>query len=64
MKAGEIYKVEIGFDGERQCEQCPLKGEEEYTCRAKKLGDDYLHFESWEVIIATCPLIFVREVHC
>jgi hypothetical protein len=30
MKAGEIYKAEIGFEGERHCEQCPLKGEEEY----------------------------------
>ena len=64
MKAGEIYKVEIGFLGEKHCLYCPLRDKEDDTCNLQQFNDENSHFASWEDQMIGCPLRFDREVTC
>ena len=64
MKAGEVYKVEIGFSGERHCLRCHLREKKDDSCNIQQIGDDNLQFDSWEKQMARCPLVFDREVYC
>jgi len=65
MKAGEIYKVEIGFEDKRHCIRCPLRNKEDDSCNLQQIGDgENLQFETWESQMAGCPLVFDMEVYC
>lgn len=62
VKSGEIYTVEIGFNKQKHCLQCPLRNKNDDTCNLQTLGDYNLEFDSWELQMLGCPLKFNREV--
>jgi hypothetical protein len=64
VKAGEIYKVEIGFEKERHCLQCPMRDKYDDSCNMQQIGDDNLQFDTWEKQMTGCPLVLDREVRC
>lgn len=61
-ESGEIYTVEIGFNKQKSCLQCPLRDKNDDTCNLQTLGDYNLEFRSWEDQMLGCPLRFNREV--
>jgi len=60
---GKIYIVEIGFDEEKHCLECPMRDKDDDTCNMMQWADgrniEYVNFEDQ---MLGCPLRFVREV--
>jgi len=53
MKA---YMVEIKFEKEKHCLQCPLRDDEYDGCNLQVEDGCYIQFENWEEQMKNCPL--------
>lgn len=60
---GTIYTVEIGFYGEKNCLECPIRDKEDDSCNMQQWENgENIQYANFEDQMLGCPLRFSRDV--